>query len=443
MRIIISTILFWLVFELPAQMLEISGSSFFVNGINIPWRYFGKDFGGVGQERYDGGYFERTFIELEEHGVNAVRVWLHCDARFSPTFDRSGLVSGLPRHFIEDFLDFLDRAEQHHIMVIPVLWTFELADRQNRNAIIASEEVLQSYIDHALLPLLAATKERCNILAWEIMNEPEWMMDIPYGGTTNEVFSAEVVQRFIGRQADAIHQSTDHRVTVGSAGLRFLTNLHFRAHNYWHDTELQAQNLTCQGAYLDFYSVHYYKWALEPLSPFKQSCSELAIDKPVLIGEFGQHKRKNTLELLELAKQNGYAGTMPWSMNANDGVGRWTDYREDLQLFAQQNKHLMPEKGTCITTELNDGFISCLLYPNPARDHVVVHNPNSTEDQIVIELVSMLGNKIKTWSDQTESDMNLDIGDLPAGSYVVRIYSTEADGSLRQRSRQKLVIVRS
>ncbi len=441
MRTSICLILIVLACRSDAQMLQVNGRDVFINGMNLPWRFFGKDFGGIARERYDGQYFENTFAQLKEYGVNCVRIWLHCDGRFSPTFDRNGLVDGLPRTFIEDFLDFLARAERHELLVIPVLWTFELADRKSRGDLINSLEKQDSYIENALVPLLKATQEHCNILAWEIMNEPEWAMDIPFGGTTENTYDARAMQQFIGRQANAIHEHSNHRVTVGSAGLRFITNLHFRSHNYWHDTELQAQNIDCSGAYLDFYSVHYYKWSLEPLSPFKQTCAELSLDKPVIVGEFGPSKKKSTLELLEAAHANGYAGTMPWSMNANDGIGSWTDYRESLQRFSHDQTHLMPQFPLCVTNELSHSFISCLLYPNPTQTQLNVHNPNS-ESMVRIELVSLVGGVVKTWRNLSGDLLSFDVADCPSGSYLARIYSTEVDGTERQRSRQKIMIAR-
>ena len=445
MKLLIHRIMFLLLllpsFSSDAQMMQLNEKDVFINGINLPWRYFGKDFGGTARERYDTTYFENTFRQLEENGVNALRIWLHCDARHSPTFNRNGLVEGLPRTFIEDFLDFLTRAEQHGVLIMPVLWTFELADRSNRNGLLNSVEILQSYIDNALIPLIEATKDRCNILAWEIMNEPEWAMDIPYAGTTNTLFSANEIQRFVGLQAHAIHTHSDHKVTVGSAGLRFINDQYFRSHNYWHDIELQAENVDCEGAYLDFYSVHYYKWKLEPLSPFKQSCESFNLDKPVVIGEFGKSKKKSTSELIQLAHENGYAGTMPWSMNANDGVGKWTDYQEELNTFASEQKSLMPSFPLCVSTDLSPSFISCRLFPNPTQHILNIDNPNPGVP-VGIELISAVGNISKKWTNQSGPLITLSVSDCPAGIYIARISSPERDGTIRQRSRQKIMIVR-
>ncbi len=436
-------LLILLLVSLPAeaQMLRVGDRDIFINGINIPWRHFGQDFGGSGNRAYEPAFYDRLFEELQSHGVNTIRMWLHCDGRASPLMMSDGSVRGLPPTFIADFRDFLDRAEAHELLVIPVLWTFEMVDRR-RADLITDPAKTQSYIDKALRPLLEATAEYCNILAWEVINEPEWAMDIPFAGTTSNVLPAGDMQRFVAMCAQAVHETTDHMVTVGSAGLRFINDIYFKADNYWHDTDLHAQSPECGLAFLDFYSVHYYKWTLEILSPFKQKCASLQLDKPVLVSEFGQHKRFSTQELAQKAMDNGYAGIMPWSVRARDDEGHWSDYREDLWSFSQKHSSVMPQFPLCLSTDRQHTFQSCLLYPNPAQDQVIVASPTAVDQRVRVQIRDALGRLMMDQMTILSSELALDVSDLATGTYVLRVFTTTSWGGWHQMSRQKLMILR-
>ena len=326
---------------LKAQMLHVDGQEFIVNGINIPWRYFGLDFGtSARQVNYDTSFFNHTFAQLQENGVNAIRMWIHCDGRHSPIVDREGMVRGLPRNFLDDLDDFFGRAAEYDLLVLPVLWTFEMVD-EGKIELIRDPDKTQIYIDRALVPMLERTSHHCNVLAWEVINEPEWAMDIPFAGTTKHTVEAGEMQRFVGQVAAAIHTHSPHKVTVGTAGLRFLTDMHLFSKNYWHDIELQSKNTHCKGAYLDFYSVHYYKWKLETLSPFRQPLNSMGLSKPVLLSEFSLAKNRDPDELMQLALDNGYTGIMPWSMMANDGLAKWDDFRDHMRHMSNEHSEKM------------------------------------------------------------------------------------------------------
>ncbi len=420
------------------QMLQFDHQDVFINGINLPWRHFGRDLGGTGQYDFDSLYFKQLFADLSAHGINAVRMWVHCDGRFSPFRDRDGFVVGLPRDFIDDFKLLLHLAERHELMILPVLWTFEMVDHRLVD-LIRDPVKTTSYIDQALIPLIQATKNHCNILAWEIINEPEWAMDIGFGGTTKNKVTAEEMQRFVGMQAHAIHNHSDQMVTVGSAGLRFNNDIFLKSKNYWHDTKIQAQNLDCDHAYLDFYSIHYYRWTLEPLSPFRQECADFHLDKPVLIGEFGKHKKEPVQDLIKKAHQNGYAGTMPWSIAANDGVGNWADYGEGIADFAASNPSILAS-GYCTYRDKEPAARSCIIYPNPASDELWIENHNDIGSSLTVELISLMGKRVKKWTSLNGALIGLEVASLPQGSYLVRIYYQNHD-ELRLLSQQKLMIL--
>jgi len=425
-----------------AQILHLDGEEFLVNGINIPWRYFGQDFGAsYRQLNYDSTFFNRTFEELQANGVNCIRMWIHCDGRHSPICGKDGLVRGLPRHFLDDLDDFFSRAARYNLMVVPVLWTFEMVD-EGKIEIIRDPEKTQTYIDQALLPILERTRHHCNILAWEVINEPEWAMDIPFAGTTKKLVEAHEMQRFVGQLAQAIHTHSPHMVTVGSAGLRFSTDMHLFSNNYWHDVQLQSQNIHCSGAYLDFYSVHYYKWKLESLSPFRQPLTDMGLSKPMLLSEFSLDKRRDPEELMRLALDNGYAGIMPWSMMANDGLSRWDDFKNPLRDMSIEHGDKMHVSSDCLSESLNDYYASCLVYPNPAYDQLTIEHNQSSVSAARVVITSWDGRQVLARSMLDDGPVHFDISALAGGMYIVQVSALGPDGSMRVANRQKFMVAR-
>ena len=436
-------LLFWLLLLLPVksdgQRLSLDGREVFINGINLPWRHYGQDFGRArdGKYYYNRDYYHKVFSNLQEHGVNTIRIWLHCNGRHSPLLGKEQETRGLPERFVEDFIDFLDLANTYELLVIPVLWSFEMVDH-GKSKIISDYQTTISFIDHALIPLVSQTKERCNILAWEIINEPEWAMDIPFAGTMENVVSPGNMQRFVALCADAIHTHSNQMVTIGSAGLRFLTNQYIYAYNYWHDTELSKESVACSTAYLDFYSVHYYKKTLENLSPHKQSWSSLSLGRPVLVSEFGG--KVPALEFMKGVFKNGYAGAVPWSYAAGDGFGRWDDYQKDLAYMAEEHHSLMPIFPMCTYKKQERILQSCLLYPNPASEYFIVENHSGKQIPVRVELMNVQGQSVMQDRTNLIDAWQVDVKGLSQGVYIVRIFSTDDKNIERHMSTQRLII---
>ncbi|MBX2815881.1 MAG: T9SS type A sorting domain-containing protein [Saprospiraceae bacterium] len=398
------------------QRLSLGKGDTYIHGINIPWRFYGNDFGSTGQRGYDPIFYDRLFERVANAGLNTVRMWIHCDGRNTPRRHSENSMAPPTPQFLEDLESFIDLASDHGLLVLPVLWTFEMVDGRVRQ-VLSDDELQQSYLDSFLKPMIVRLADKCNILAWEIINEPEWAMDIPFAGTTRRTVEPHLMQRFVANVAHVIHAHSDHWTTVGSAGIRFSTEAFPLTTNYWSDQALLRQGATCKSPILDFYSIHYYKWNFEALSPFGHRAKELQLDKPILISEFGLTD-EHTGTLLSKALINGYAGTMPWSMMAGDSEGSWQDYEQALQDFAHEKKVLVEMPEPCLNGKKTP-LGQCHIFPNPAMDHLSIES--QIHSQVEVTLIDLLGRTVLSRLVQSDGTDALDLAGIASGTYLVRL----------------------
>jgi len=339
-----------------AATIPFGGRDWWINGVNVPWNQYGSDAGSHDSwgHLYDPAWFEAFFAECESSGINCVRLWIHCDGRSSPEFDGSGYVTGLDGTFLDDLEDILLRAESHGVMVMPCLWSFDMTNDGTAGAgpyaglhadLIQDAARTQSYIDNALVPMLERLASAPNLFAWEIINEPEWSVL----GNTDETVGLGEMQRFCAMIAEAVHERSATMVSVGSASLKWNSDLVPPAEgNWWSDEALIAAHSSAL-AYLDFYQVHYYDWMWDPgwgYDPFDvvtpKPTSHWLLDKPVLVGECpADDSGMYTMsEQLDNAFANGYVGVMFWSYNS-DWSSNWASTTAALAAFRNAHPDLV------------------------------------------------------------------------------------------------------
>ena len=276
----------------------------FLIGANLPWVHYGIDFG-ANAWRPEGGVaqpderaqLETTFAQLAASGVRYVRWFLFCDGRAGIRFSEGGRPQGLDEFVFRDMDAALDIAGRHGIRIMFVLLDFLWCDPATvtrrvqmggRGAVLADAVNRDALLDLVLRPLLERYSEEPQILAWDIVNEPEWIRTI----------DPQDLRAFLVDSVALTHSATCHPVTVGSAGVR------------WRDRYA--------GIGLDFYQVHWYD-GLKHQPVLDTSLEELGFDRPVLLGEFPtKGSRRNTDEILEAARRAGYSGAFYWSVLAKD-----------------------------------------------------------------------------------------------------------------------------
>lgn len=276
----------------------------FLIGANLPWVHYGIDFGanawrpegGVAQPE-ERAQLENAFAQLAAAGARYVRWFLFCDGRAGIRFTEGGRPLGLDAFVFRDLDAALDIAARHGIRIMFVILDFlwckpasvtRSVQMGGRTGVLADAINRDALLDLVLRPVLERYGDEPQILAWDIINEPEWISTLDAGD----------LRRFLTDSIALIHSSTCHPVTVGSAGVR------------WRDRYA--------GIGLDFYQVHWYD-GLKHQPSLDTSVEQLGFDRPVLLGEFPtKGSRRSADDIMETARAAGYSGAFYWSVLARD-----------------------------------------------------------------------------------------------------------------------------
>jgi hypothetical protein len=307
-----------------------AGSDRFVVGANLPWIGYGTDVGasawfptgGLSAQPAALDLLERTLASLAGDGISIVRTFLLCDARSGVRFDDEGVPTGLDDSVFPDLDALLATARRHGIRLMPVLLDFHLCapvrivngvQLGGRSRLLDVQVARDALVDRVIRPIVERYGGDDTILAWDVMNEPEWCVGRGPLPRRNRV-SVDSLQNLLGHAVRCVHEAARQPVTIGCAGIRSL--------------ELVLP------LGLDFYQVHWYErfgWgALErPVSNLG------AGDRAIILGEF-PGRGPAVVDVLGAAKRAGYGGALVWSVLAGDDQsGYSTDLVNWLQAGSQ------------------------------------------------------------------------------------------------------------
>lgn len=309
--------------------MAFGGSDRFVTGANLPWIGYGTDIGssawfptgGLSAQPAALDLLDRTLAALAADAVSFVRTFLLCDARSGVRFDGDGVPTGLDEAVFPDMDALLDAARRHGIRLMPVLLDFHLCAPARivnglqvggRSRLVADRAAQGAFIDRVIRPIVERYGDDEAIVAWDLMNEPEWCVERgPLPRRSRVPFDA--LQDWLGRAVRCVQQSARQPVTIGCARTRL-------------DLVLPLG--------LDFYQVHWYErfgWAA-----LERRVSELGTgDRPVILGEFPGRSPAVT-DVLETARRAGYSAAFVWSVLAGD---EQSAYPADLVDWVRAGDH--------------------------------------------------------------------------------------------------------
>ncbi|MBN2803136.1 MAG: cellulase family glycosylhydrolase [Deltaproteobacteria bacterium] len=306
----------------------IRGKSYYLNGINVAWDQWDADL-----TDYDETAFEGMFATLEASGANAIRWWWFIDAQGQLNFD-GNMVQQLDSRIFDNLDKAFDAAADHGVLIMPVFLSFDIQSAGN-TFLVTDDDAIDAFNLNVVTPIVQRYADHPGMGVWEIMNEPDWLLDSESG-----TVSMAQLQRFQGKVAAAIHAAdSDALVTTGMGMFKYMTD----GDNNFSDAALQAAADDDPLAYFDVFQTHYYSWqhgdgwSYEPW--IKTSTAWLPHNKPVLIGEFpckGEEGVWSSLEMHTEAIAQGYAGTFCWAYfdNRKDKEGYWVDAKPGIEAIA-------------------------------------------------------------------------------------------------------------
>jgi hypothetical protein len=329
----------------------------YFHGCNYPWStdgttiYYGLDFGanvwgshlGVSTRR---DAIARDFARMAALGFTVARWFLFCDGRAGIEYDEAGLPVGADAHLYDDVDAALEIARDAGIRLDFVLldhrWMFNgvrevIADpvsgamlegrlTEGRANVLLTRRGEDALFERLLVPLLrrygpfgSRADLASSVLAWEFMNEPDWIVEEWERDLSRHVarpLPFETLARLVGRFSDAVHEHTRALATLGGG----------RARNLWAWDD--------EGLALDVLQVHQYPDVRHPEwddKVFDAPWRSLGLRRAVIIGEFpgdpGRHphgRKPDPVQLdeyLALAQAGGYWGAWPWSFSGTDAYG--------------------------------------------------------------------------------------------------------------------------
>jgi hypothetical protein len=264
--------------------------------------------------RFDRPELDAQFAEVRRRtggALSVVRFFIFCDGRAAPTFGPDGSVTGIDPVFYRDFDVLLETAARHRVFLIPVLLDFGWCAHARMVSgvqlgghadVIRDPARRQTFIREALEPVLERYGRHPAIFAWDVCNEPEWVLDeIPAAfRRDHETVPLADMRAFVQACVACVHRlSGTQLVTLGSARSTWLP--------LW------------RGLDLDLYQFHWYDHLLDEEGFPWKSVDELGLDRPCLIGEVPTAGTRFTpRQFLAAAQAGGYSGLLFWSFAARD-----------------------------------------------------------------------------------------------------------------------------
>ncbi len=312
---------------------------------------------------YNQNEIESVLKQIAECGGNVIRVWAWgTQNEYGFLSNKNGTI--LNPDYMKNFIDFLRKATEHNIYVIPILdeypkyGNFEkiLADlhlQSNRDDPYITGYNCQFFWESFIKAKAIAIKHfiqyikdtdpslLTTVLAWSLQNEVFLMnSEGPFSSFTAEILLPDGSKRNVSTQEERQKiydiiilnwaneltkavKSVDPLalVTVGmwtsdSAGRKPTNGLLFDGKDFRFPP--RPSILGGDESLLDFIDIHIYPW--DNTSKVNHECHEYGlVKKPVIVGEYGvfqnvsvEQAKTILIEFLQQAYQMGYKGDLYW-----------------------------------------------------------------------------------------------------------------------------------
>lgn len=319
----------------------VNGNELWINGCNTPWEFW-NDFCG----NFDEEFWDETFAQLKEDNINCTRIWVNCNGTGVVRLKTTGEVKNINENHWTDLDKLFALAEKYEIYIMPTLLSFDHFKDEQWQTFLQSEEAVDSYAEQYVKVFAQRYGDNPYLFGIDLMNEPDWVYENEECGQIDW----ENISYLFGKCADVIHENSTALVTVGIGIIKYNSD------NYEGNkiSDEYLQELTgLDGAYVDFYSVHYYDWMATYYGyPFGLTPVEFGLDgtKPVVIGETSNDSSSGGTTLSEKYQQlydDGWNGIMVWMEYHDDGTSGCDSvwYRYDLtQEATNYMAEQIPEK---------------------------------------------------------------------------------------------------
>eukprot|EP00727_Mastigamoeba_balamuthi_P002613 m51a1_g12349 putative non-processive endoglucanase (705) ;mRNA; f:536099-540417 len=310
----------------------------------LPWAWTDPNFVLAPRWAAKFGAIKRELGEIRGRGARVVRWWLFANSDVLPASCwRGSAFVGLPVGYVDHVEEAVTYARSIGLLVYPSLMSFDWGKgSRHHQEIFTDPAARRSWIDNAVVPIVERLRNNAGVFGWDLMNEPEWVVDSADGGDPCTGCSrfrlADVKALLNGVLAMMRAKGARQPVSLGSASLKFLTQKRL-----WNDMAL------------DFWDFHWYSWATSYFNPLLREASQvISPSKPVVIGEVmpnlaadpilsnganrwcdGQTCTDHGRVLRQLAKL-GYSGYMPWA---------WTD--PNFVLAPHVGNHFVAFEAVC------------------------------------------------------------------------------------------------
>ena len=299
----------------------VGGKEIWFSGVNTPWIRW-NDFCG----QMDDTRWEQTFAELAEDHINCTRIWVNCNGTDIVELDPLGYPESVnPAHWT-DLEKLFALAEKYKVYVMPTLLSFDHFKGLRWQELLADKELCDRYADTYVAEFCERFGGCDYIMGIDIMNEPDWVNENDECGK----MSWDNISYLLGKCADVIHSKCDKPVTVGTAMIKYNSE---RVMGNKVSDEYLKELTGLDGAYLDFYSMHYYNWQ-KPYWGFPCSVTPeeygLETDRPCMIGETSNDDLKETrmtlTEKYMSMYEKGWNGLLVWMEPRTNEEMLWSGY---------------------------------------------------------------------------------------------------------------------